>query len=40
MDKDIQSQLYRARELLQDLEKSCNDNLQAKDVSEKIKNLS
>jgi len=40
MDQDIQSQLDRAKELLQDLEKACNDDLQAKNVSGKTKNLS
>lgn len=39
MDQDIQSQLDRARELLKDLEKTCNDDLKAKDVSGKTKNL-
>ncbi|MCX6764258.1 MAG: hypothetical protein NTU58_00945 [Candidatus Nealsonbacteria bacterium] len=39
MDQDIQSQLDRAKELMQDLEKACNVDLQAKDVSEKTKNL-
>jgi len=40
MDQDIQSQLDRAKELLQDLEKACNNDLQAKDVSGETKNLS
>src|SRR3990167_7947922 len=40
MDQDIQSQLERARELLQDLEIACNNDLQAKNVSGKTKNLS
>jgi hypothetical protein len=40
MDKDIQSQLDRAKELLQDLGKACNDDLQAKNVSGKTRNLS
>src|SRR3989338_10412974 len=40
MDQDIQSQLERARELLQDLEAACNNDLQAKNVSGKTKNLS
>jgi len=40
MDQDIQSQLDRAKELLRDMEKACNDDLQAKDVSGKTKNLS
>lgn len=40
MDQDIQSQLDRAKELLQELENACNTDLQAKDVSGKTKNLS
>lgn len=40
MNQDIQSQLDRAKELLQELEKACNYDLQAKDVSGKTKNLS
>lgn len=40
MDQDIQSQLDRAKELLQELEKACDDDLQAKNVSGKTKNLS
>lgn len=40
MDQDIQSQLDRAKELLQELENACNADLQAKDVSGKTKNLS
>lgn len=40
MDQDIQSQLDRAKELLQELERACNTDLQAKDVSGKTKNLS
>lgn len=40
MDKDIQSQLDRAKELLRELEDACNTDLQAKDVSGKTKNLS
>jgi hypothetical protein len=40
MDQDIQSQLDRAKELLQELESACNTDLQAKDVSGKTKNLS
>lgn len=40
MDQDIQSQLDRARELLQELESACNTDLQNKDVSGKTKNLS
>jgi len=39
MDKDIQSQLDRAKELLQELESACNIDLQAKEVSGKTKNL-
>lgn len=40
MDQDIQSQIDRANELLQELEKACNNDLQAKNVSGKTKNLS
>jgi len=40
MDQDIQSQLDRAKELLQELERACNNDLQAKNVSGKTKNLS
>lgn len=40
MDEDIQSQLERAKELLQELEKTCDNDLQAKNVSGKTKNLS
>lgn len=40
MNKDIRSQLERAKELLQELENSCDNDLQAKNVSEKTKNLS
>lgn len=40
MDQDIQSQLDRSRELLQELESSCKVDLQVKDVSGKTKNLS
>jgi len=40
MDQDLQSQLDRAKELLQELESACNTDLQAKDVSGKTKNLS
>lgn len=40
MDQDIQSQLDRAKELLQALEKACDDDLQTKNVSGKTKNLS
>ncbi len=40
MDQDFQSQLDRAKELLQALEKACDDDLRAKDVSGKTKNLS
>jgi len=39
MDQDFQSQLNRAKELLQELENACNTDLQAKDVSGKTKNL-
>lgn len=40
MDEDIQSQLERAKELLRELEKACDNDLQAKNVSGKTKNLS
>ena len=40
MDQDIQSQLDRAKELLQELESACNTDLRAKDISGKTKNLS
>ena len=40
MDQDIQSQLSRAKELLRELESACNNDLQAKNVSGKTKNLS
>lgn len=40
MDQDIKSQLDRAKELLQELEKTCDNDLQAKNVSGKTKNLS
>ncbi|KKT01252.1 MAG: hypothetical protein UW07_C0039G0022 [Candidatus Nomurabacteria bacterium GW2011_GWF2_43_8] len=40
MDEDIQSQIERAKELMRELEKACNDDLQAKNVSGKTKNLS
>lgn len=40
MDQDFQSQLDRAKELLQALEKACDGDLRAKDVSGKTKNLS
>src|SRR3989344_63176 len=40
MDEDIQSQLERAKELLQELEKACDNDLQAKNVPGKTKNLS
>ena len=40
MDQDIQSQLERAKELLRELEKACSDDLQAKNVSGKTRNLS
>lgn len=39
MNQDIQSQLDRAKELLQELEKSCNNDLESKNVSGKTKNL-
>lgn len=39
MDKDIQSQLDRAKELLQDLNTALNADLQAQEVSGKTKNL-
>lgn len=39
MEKSIQSQLDRAKELLQELEKSCNVDLESQNVSEKTKNL-
>lgn len=39
MDKDIESQLDRAKKLLRDLEISCNNDLQNKKVSEETKNL-
>lgn len=40
MDQDIQSQIDRAKEILQDLERACNADLQEKNVSGKTKNLS
>lgn len=40
MDQDIQSQLDRAKELLEELERACKNDLQAKNVSGKTKNLS
>jgi len=40
MDQDIESQLDRAKELLQELEIACNNDLRTKDVSGKTKNLS
>ena len=40
MDHDIQSQLDRAKELLKELEKACADDLTAKNVSGKTRNLS
>ncbi len=40
MDQDIRSQLDRAKELLQELERACNNELQTKNVSGKTKNLS
>ncbi len=39
MNDDIQSQLDRAKELLQELGNACDDDLRAKDVSGKTKNL-
>lgn len=39
MDQDIKSQIERAKELLQELEESCNSDLKSKSVSEKTKNL-
>lgn len=39
MDKDIKSQLNRAKMLLQDLEKSCNNDLRERKISEETKNL-
>lgn len=39
MDQDIQSQLDRSRELLLELEKACDDDLQAENVSEKTRIL-
>jgi len=39
MDQNIQSQLDRAKELLQELESACDNDLQGKNVSEKTKNL-
>lgn len=39
MDQDIQSQLNRAKELLQELENSCNNDLNLQNISEKTKNL-
>ncbi len=39
MDKDTKSQIERAKELLQELEKSCNNDLSSQNVSEKTKNL-
>ena len=40
IDGDFQSQLARAKELLQEFSNSCNVDLHAKDVSGKTKNLS
>ena len=40
MDEDIQSQLDRVKELLQELEKACDNDLQEKNISGKTKNLS
>jgi len=39
MDHDIKSQIKRAKELLRDLEESCNTDLKKKSVSERTKNL-
>ncbi len=39
MDENIQSQLNRAKSLFQDLEKSCNNDLRNKKISEETKNL-
>jgi len=40
MDQDIQSQLDRAKELLQELEKACDNDLRTENVSGRTKNLS
>ena len=40
MEQDIQLQLERAKELLRGLEETCNNDLQARDVSGKTRNLS
>lgn len=40
MDQDFQSQLDRAKELLHELEEACNDDLRAKNVSGRTKELS
>ena len=39
MDKDIASQIERAKELFQELENSCNSDLASQKVSDKTKNL-
>ena len=39
MDQDIQSQLDRAKELLQELKNSCGTDLNSQNISEKTKNL-
>ena len=39
MDQDIESQMDRAKELLQELTESCNSDLHNKTVSDKTKNL-
>lgn len=40
MDDNIQSQIDRAKELLRELEKTCKDDLVAKNVSGKTRNIS
>jgi len=39
MNQDIQSQIDRAEELLQELENSCNTDLNSQNISDKTKNL-
>lgn len=39
MDQDIRSQIQRAKDLLRELEESCNADFKSKTVSEKTKNL-
>lgn len=39
MDKDIKSQIERAKELLNELKKSCNSDIATKSISGKTKNL-